>query len=234
MATDKPRFSLTIPDDILAQVEKYQAENGLSTKSKAIHRLIEIGLSENEDGPQTTRYVARSSVEEKYAALDAHGRRVVDLVMGAEAERVEAEKTAVEEVPQEPPMVKIVPLFPAAAGPGEPVDGSVFDSYELPADSQADFAVRISGDSMEPELHHGDIVLCKKRKPMEGELAAIMVNGFLYVKQVEPDKYGNLHLLSINRARKNLDVHIPAESSDTVRLYGTLIHRMMPPIDWRE
>ena len=69
---------------------------------------------------------------------------------------------------------------------------------------------------------------------MEGELAAIMVNGFLYVKQVEPDKYGNLHLLSINRARKNLDVHIPAESSDTVRLYGTLIHRMMPPIDWRE
>ncbi len=83
MATDKPRFSITIPDDILAQVERYQADRKISTKSKAIQKLIVIGLEgETEDYETETREIAR-----RYRALDAHGRRVVDAVMEIEAER---------------------------------------------------------------------------------------------------------------------------------------------------
>lgn len=179
------------------------------------------------DDPKRSKFATPSTLDRKYAALDAHGRRVVDLVIGAEAERVEAQKAAVEETPQEPPRVKIVPLFPAAAGPGEPVDGSVFDSYELPADSPADFAVRISGDSMAPEFQDGEIVLCVKRYPEIGEIAAVMVNGFLLVKQFITDS-ANIYLRSLNRQRKNLDVDIWASGSDTVKCYGTVIHKKIP------
>lgn len=185
-----------------------------------------LGLTDDMHG---TKYGGRSELDEKYAALDEHGRRLVDAIIEIEASR-DRTKPIIEEAPK----TKIIPLFPAAAGPGDQQDGNAFESHEVPFMSKADFAIRISGDSMEPELHHGDIVLCKKRQPMDGEIAAVMVNGFLYVKQVERDKYGGLHLLSINRERKSLDVHIYAESTDTVKIYGTLFHRFMPPIKWRE
>lgn len=186
-----------------------------------------LGQTDDKHG---TKYGPRSELDEKYAALDDHGRRLVDAVMEIEASRSTGEEPVLEEAPK----TKIIPLFPAAAGPGDQQDGNAFESHEVPLMSKADFAIRISGDSMEPELHHGDIVLCKKRQPMDGEIAAVMVNGFLYVKQVERDKYGGLHLLSVNRQRKSLDVHIYAESTDTVKIYGTLFHGFMPPIKWQE
>lgn len=184
------------------------------------------------DDMHGTKYGDKSPLDLKYAALDAHGKKLVDAVIDIETGRSAEQENATQE--EQKPKTKIIPLFPAAAGPGEQQDGNAFESHEVSAMSKADFAVRVSGDSMEPELHHGDIVLCKKRPPMEGELAAVMVNGFLYVKQVELDRFGGLHLLSINRARKNLDVHISPESSDTVKIYGTLLHRIMPPINYRD
>lgn len=184
------------------------------------------------DDMHGTKYGGKSALDEKYAALDAHGKKLVDAVIDIEMGRNAEQQDATQE--EQRPKTKIIPLFPAAAGPGEQQDGNAFESHEVPAMSKADFAVRVSGDSMEPELHHGNIVLCKKRPPMEGELAAVMVNGFLYVKQIELDRFGGMHLLSINRARKNLDVHISPESTDTVKIYGTLLHRVMPPINYRE
>lgn len=69
MATDKPRFSLTIPNDVLAKVEQYQAEQKISTKSKAIHRLIEIGLSESADDPHGTAHGGKTALEADYDAI---------------------------------------------------------------------------------------------------------------------------------------------------------------------
>lgn len=221
VATDKPRFSLTIPDDVLIKVEQYQAKQKLSTKSKAIHRLIEIGLSESADGPRKEKSEGRLAVEERYYALDATGRKLVDAVMEIEAERFTAPE------PVRKP-TRIIPLFPAAAGPGEPVDGEAFDDYEVDADSPAHFAVRISGDSMEPELHDGEVVLCERRMPERGEIAVLMVNGFLLVKQFVPGYNGQFYMISINRERAALDyVYIPS-GTDTLTTFGTVIHRKIP------
>lgn len=149
------------------------------------------------------------------ARLDAHGRKLVEAIVA-----VELEKAA-------PVETKIIPLFAAAAGPGEPVDGEPLDEYEVDADSPAQFAVRISGDSMEPELHDGEIVLCKRKRPQTGELAVINVNGFMLVKQYIEDPYGNIYLRSINRARKALDVDLWASGNDTAVGYGVVIHRKL-------
>lgn len=150
------------------------------------------------------------------AKLDEHGRELVKAVIAVELGR----KPQIVELPK-----KVIPLFPAAAGPGEPIDGEPLDEYEVPADSPAQFAVRISGDSMEPELHDGEIVLCKRRRPEISEIAVISVNGSMLVKQYIEDEYGNMYLRSINRARKALDVDLWASGNDTVVGYGTVIHR---------
>ena len=179
-----------------------------------------LGLS---DDPHLAKHSGRSAVEARYYALDATGRKLVDAVLEIEGERFREER--VEPLPEI--RTKIIPLFPAAAGPGEPVDGTAFDGFEVDADSSASFAVRISGDSMEPELHDGEVVLCERREPEIGELAVIQVNGFLLVKQYIHDGR-NIYLRSINRARKDLDVDIWASGSDTVIGYGTVIHRKLP------
>ena len=149
------------------------------------------------------------------ARLDAHGRKLVEAIVA-----VELDKAA-------PVETKIIPLFAAAAGPGEPVDGEPLDEYEVDAKSPAQFAVKISGDSMEPELHDGEIVLCKRKRPQTGELAVINVNGFMLVKQYIEDGFGNIYLRSLNRARKALDVDLWASGNDTAVGYGTVIHRKL-------
>lgn len=160
--------------------------------------------------------IYEQKIIEKYRTIDEIGKRAVNAVLDVEAER----NSAVIEVKKS----RIIPLFPAAAGAGEPVDGAAFDSWEVPEDSKAQFAVRISGDSMEPELHDGEVVLCERRRPQIGELAVIMVNGFLLVKQYIADNFGNIYLRSINRERKDLDYDILASGNDTAVGYGTVIH----------
>lgn len=44
MATDLPRFTITLPDDLYALVLQYKAEQNITTQSKAIQKLIEIGI----------------------------------------------------------------------------------------------------------------------------------------------------------------------------------------------
>ena len=174
------------------------------------------------DDPHRTKYAARSKVEADYYGLDEHGRRVVDAVMEIEAERAEAAPL----IPMRP--TKVIPLFTAAAGPGEPAPQDGFEEYEIDADTRASFAVKISGDSMEPELHDGEIVLCERERPEIGMLAVLMVNGFLLVKQYIEDNYGNMYLRSINRARRDLDVDIYSSGNDTVTAYGRVIGRKPP------
>ena len=178
-----------------------------------------LGQTDDRTG---TKYGAKSDLDKKYEALDEQSKKLVDLVMEFEAERFAREVLT-------PPLreMRTIPLFCAAAGPGEPVAQSPFEEYEIPEWKKADFAVKISGDSMEPELRDGDVVLCLKRRPDDGELAVIMVNGFLLVKQYITDGI-NIYLRSLNRKRKNLDVDIWASGNDTVVGYGTVIHKRLP------
>lgn len=130
------------------------------------------------------------------------------------------------------PTSKIIPLFgtAAAAGPGEFDTGLPFEEYSVPADSGAAFAVRISGDSMEPVLQDGQIALCAEKAPQIGDVTVMMVNGALLVKQFSSDSYGNIYLRSLNRARRDLDLDVMASGNDTVTCYGTVILKRRPDL----
>lgn len=43
--TEKPRFSISLDDDLFERVDEYQHKNRIATRSQAIVRLIETGYS---------------------------------------------------------------------------------------------------------------------------------------------------------------------------------------------
>ena len=161
----------------------------------------------------------------KYRSLDETSRKVVNAVMEVEATRGMA--PAQERIEKK---TKIIPLFGSsfAAGSFEPgTQDDPFEDYEVDAGSKAEFAIRVSGDSMEPELHDGQIVLCTKRKPQIGEIVVCLVNDSFYVKQFITDGV-NIYLRSINRKRKDADLDIWASGNYSVKCFGTVIHKKIP------
>ena len=87
-----------------------------------------------------------------------------------------------------------VSTLPASAGFGEALDNNLFERRAFPASSVpvgASFAVRVSGDSMEPVLHDGQyawVEECSRLNP--GEVGLFVVDGEGFIKvysEREPD-----------------------------------------------
>lgn len=81
MATDKPRFSLTMDDSLLNQVENYQIKHGFSTKSRAIQALVKAGLDDILQAEPTPEIEKSPSLEDgdeellkKYHQLSQYNR----------------------------------------------------------------------------------------------------------------------------------------------------------------
>ncbi len=89
--------------------------------------------------------------------------------------------------------------MPVSAGVGEFLDDTSRTDIVIPDDprtAEADFALRINGDSMEPKYHSGDILLIQSAESVEeGELGIFVLDGSGYFK-----KFGGDHLISLNPA----------------------------------
>ena len=88
--------------------------------------------------------------------------------------------------------------FPVSAGVGEFLsDADRVEEITIPDDprtAEADYALRINGDSMEPKYRSGDILLIQTADTVEeGELGIFVLDGAGYFK-----KYGGDHLISLN------------------------------------
>ncbi len=87
--------------------------------------------------------------------------------------------------------------MPVSAGVGEFLADSTRTDILIPDDprtTEADYALRINGDSMEPKYHSGDILLVQTAESVEeGELGIFVLDGSGYFK-----KYGGDSLISLN------------------------------------
>ena len=96
--------------------------------------------------------------------------------------------------------------LPAGAGTGVYLDESRTEPLKIVHTDIADranYAVKVSGVSMEPLFHDGDIVLVETCPSIEqGEIGVFIVNGEGFIK-----KYGGHQLISLNPECDNIDLH---------------------------
>lgn len=138
MATEKPRFSVTMDEDLMKQVEDYKNKSNLKTTSKAITALVQQGLYELFGDGAIDEKIAPSfsdeaiSVAVDYMSLDKWGKQVVRSVISDERERMEDDARFLDESSMEQE-TKIINLFdnPSAAGPALGETGQGCQPYEL-------------------------------------------------------------------------------------------------------
>lgn len=174
---------------------------------------------------------AERELIETYRTLSPVGQQTVHAVVGALCDyrdEIIADQTATADEP------RVIPLYrtPAAAGYASPVCGEDFDY--IPADAAvprgAEFAVRIQGNSMEPEIADGSIVYVN-RDPMEnGDVGIFCVDGDMLCKQYYHDPLGMTYLFSLNRARADADVLLPRSSGRTLVCFGRVMLQRRPPL----
>jgi len=168
-----------------------------------------------------------------YRRLDDHGKGLVKLVMDAELDRMDQTNGHTD---TGAPRQKIIPLYhtPAAAGYASPAFGEDYDDYAVEADSHADFAFRVSGDSMEPYIPDNSVQLAKRGAIIrDGDVGLFFVDGDMKCKQYCQDYYGNVHLFSLNRDRADADMYIPASSGIMLMCFGKVLLQEKIPLPER-
>lgn len=162
----------------------------------------------------------------KYRTLDGHGKRVVDFVLDAEAERVAAERQrAAQEEDEVQNNVIWLPFRcstqPASAGTGAYLGPEAFETIHVQENDltrRASFGVPVSGDSMEPTYHNGDILIVEGTEEIEpGEIGIFTIDGEGYVKEL-----GEGELISLNPK------YDPIPIKDNIRCHGRVIGVLDP------
>ena len=122
---------------------------------------------------------------------------------------------------------KVIPLFLSApaAGLAAPIMGEDYDEYELQdTDPQgALFAVRVSGNSMEPHFPDGSIVFCNKDSMRGGDIGVFSVDGESVIKQYYKDPMGIVYLFSLNRKRSDADIVLTRDCGRSLVCLGRVI-----------
>lgn len=132
----------------------------------------------------------------KYRELDGHGRYVVDFVLAAEHERTTAHVHNSNNENNDEIYLSF-PSLPVSAGTGVVLDDGVAEPAAFPNNKitrRANFALRVSGDSMEPDFSHNDIIFVATTPSVEiGELGIFILNGEGFFKKLVKNK-----LISLN------------------------------------
>lgn len=182
------------------------------------------------------------SLIESYRSLDGFGQELVKIIIDKERERVGAYGSpelsvsskkksngakilpAIGSVSATPKVGKRSLLLydlPVSAGPGVYLDDHTAESISVPDNEKtqvADFALRISGNSMEPKYHDGDILLVENCDSIEiGELGIFILDGNGYFK-----KYGGDTLISLNPEYGEIFLKEYAEAVCCGRVVGRL------------
>lgn len=226
MATDKPRLSISMDEETFEKVIAYKQEKGIATQSKAIIKIMELGLGELEKEIAQKNFTSevetipgRLSANEqnhikRYRLLDPYGKEAVDGVLDVESRRCEEERQrqaailreqreqmeAADEITPRTTK-KLVYINPAAAGTPLYAE-SDFEHMEFPEDTvpgNADFGIRISGRSMEPVVMDGAIAWVHKTREMKnGTVGIFMLNDSAVCKRFYKNDDSSIRLESDN------------------------------------
>lgn len=128
---------------------------------------------------------------------------------------------------REPAVLREIPLYdlPLSAGNGvQMFDESVQFVPFRTSEKNCDFALRVFGDSMEPDIPNHSIVLVKKSDIVpEGKIGAFFLNGEVYCKRLSHEN-GKTLLCSNNPQYSPINVL----ENDTLTTYGQVVKIIFP------
>ena len=85
---------------------------------------------------------------------------------------------------------------------------------------QANYALKVKGDSMEPKYHDGDIVYVKTQKSIEnGEIGIFCIDDNVYIKKLECAD-GKCKLISLNPAYEPIEI----KESNEFKCFGKVLN----------
>lgn len=155
---------------------------------------------------------------EKYRALNDRRKKIVDDVT-EELYTITMSQSKKDKLAQYIEICKY--NISAGAGIGSYLQDQEYTMVRVPGNvvtTQADFAVGISGDSMEPDFSDGDTVLVKSMPYINvGESGIFVVNGDAYFKQL-----GDGRLISTNKKYDD----IVLSEYDTVTCLGKVLGKI--------
>lgn len=207
-------------------IGKWRKQSPSCDKLKLIADYLSVSIDylltgENKDQPL---HDDELELLKYYKELPEHGRlKLIGRAAGMAEVYKEQVETKVIEV--ELPMLEIRhSIYKVSAGTGYDLDdGDQWDTIEIPDTpeaNRADFALTISGDSMEPIYYDGDIVLVKSQPTINnGEIGIFIVESSCYIK-----KYGGDRLISLNAAYD--DIMFSDYDPDDIRCVGLVIGRV--------
>ena len=219
MATDKPRFTITLDEETLDRVNEYKRDNRISTQSKAISSLVKSALDDlRAEGGQINRAPLCTSealqLAKDFDELDYWGRVTVRKVVDAEKGRCQDVRYSTSKRRNAIPLR--ISVQPVSAGTGAYLGPEEFDTIfvlENEITKRASFGVPVRGDSMEPLYHDGDILIIDGSKAVSpGEIGVFTVGGEGFVKRLGDDS-----LVSLNTA------YAPIPLDEETRCNGMVI-----------
>ncbi len=140
-----------------------------------------------------------------YRQTDEYGKalvcRVAEMESGRAADAREAadDKALRSVAAEEGTAVLTLPLYllPVSAGRGAVLDSADHETIDVRATfatEQADFALRVSGNSMEPRFRNGDVLLVRQQPSVNfGELGIFIADGEGYFKRYMGDRLHSLN-----------------------------------------
>lgn len=130
------------------------------------------------------------------------------------------DRPAAEIIPFERRKIKLFREM-ASAGTGNFLDGDDYEWYEAGDDvpREADFGVRLSGDSMEPRFVNHQIVWVRRQDALlSGDVGIFCLNGSAYCKKFRDDREG-AYLVSLNEKY----APIPIGKEDSFKIFGKVL-----------
>lgn len=171
-------------------------ENGISSpKIELLYKLFEalkcdanyLYQDEMKEFTNETPSNDELIIIKKYRSLDSLDKKAIDVLLDTLSKR--QSEQAAEFIQLESPM--LLPYYGriVSAGTGQYVfDDIPPEMIEVESNHinmQADFAVGVNGDSMEPTYKDRDVLLIKKQPSVNiGEIGIFMINGEAFVKEL--------------------------------------------------
>lgn len=241
--------ALGIPYTTLRNYETGQREPGrerLIQMAELLSTTVDslVGFPVREDAKSAPSLPDEAlKVAKEYSELDQPGKNVVKVVLAEEGKRVAEERARRREKElwydnpdefgeQSDP--RVIPLYytPAAAGYTSPAFGEDFEYLQVGGEvpRQADFAVQIEGDSMEPYIMDGATVYVNRDPLKNGDVGIFFLDGDMLCKQYYKDEKGQVRLLSLNRSRADADRYVRPGGDSVLTCYGRVILPKQPKI----